>query len=353
MRRCMNKCLNKCMNKCMNSYANSPIRRITLLGASVSGALCLAFIAPPTTTAMPVEQTTSDTSAAPTCSVTHTWTKLRPFDAPPPENEREGELEQLGRLLYASVNIDLDEVTLHDALCALTSDLGLDMMVFEMDPTATDLRAGFNGEQRLSLSLTNVNGRTAIETMLALTAPNCTWQLHNGRIEVGPEKQLARKEARTLRMYPVGDLSIEPQDAPGIGQTPKRTPAETIGEIVRMVTSHCEPQAFYPVATAETETVDGRVAVKTPTLPKSPNSHDGHPTSATVPTARTKLAATRNLDPFCGPVFIEGQWASIRVENNVLHVIAPNFVHRAICGYKEPLAPRAQAPLAPPIGPAK
>jgi hypothetical protein len=52
-------------------------------------------------------------------------------------------------------------------------------------------------------------------------------------------------------------------------------------------------------------------------------------------------------------VFIEGQWASIRVENNVLHVTAPNFVHRAICGYKEPLAPRAQAPFALPIAPAK
>lgn len=273
------------------------------------------------------------------------WTKTRAADAPPLETADDRGREQIGRLVHSKVTLEFDEVTVREALRALRRELGLNMTVFTRDPSGRSERPGFDGEQRVSLALSEVDGRAALESIIAFADKDVTWQLHNGVIEVGPRAHLARDEARETRVYETADLALDPPDyeapaAPGgAGRAiQRRNSDEVIGELVKMIVLHCEPQAFEPPPPVRLEEETGSIV---PTQHTTPSGNGGGRGGTGRKSPNT--GATANFDPAEAQVFVQGRWASISAKDNNLAVLAPDFVHRAIGGYPTPIPPPRRA----------
>lgn len=271
------------------------------------------------------------------------WVKTRAADAPPVETVEDRGREQVGRLLFSKVTLEFEEVTLREALRALRRELGLNMTVFLADPSGKTQRPGFDGEQLVSLSLREVDGRAALEALLAFAGKEGTWQLHNGVIEVGPRAHLARQEAREARFYDTSDLAIDPPDweapmSPGGAprELQRRTSDEVIGEVARMIVTHCEPDAFLPEPEMRFDEATGRMVPRQHTTPSGNGAGRGGSGRKSPNTQ-----ATANFDPADAQVFVKGRWASIQMKDNKLAILAPDFVHRAINGYPSPIPPPA------------
>ena len=272
------------------------------------------------------------------------WTKTRSADAPPVESAEDRGREQVGRLIYSKVTLEFEEVPLRDALRALRRELGLNMTVFLLDPSGKSQRPGFDGDQPVSLALRAVDGRTALEALTAFAGKEVTWQIHNGVIEVGPRPHLARQDAREIRVYETADLAIDPPDweydknPNGTGsaiEIQRRNSDEVIGELVKMIVTHCEPDAFLPAPATRVDEETGRVVPRLHTTPPGERKEEG-------PRRRNpNTGATANFNPEEAQVFVNGRWASIQMKDNNLAVLAPDFVHRAINGYPSPIPPPA------------
>jgi hypothetical protein len=263
------------------------------------------------------------------------WTKTRSADAPPVESAEDRGREQVGRLIYSKVTLEFEEVPLRDALRALRRELGLNMTVFLLDLSGKSQRPGFDGDQPVSLALRAVDGRTALEALTAFAGKEVTWQIHNGVIEVGPRPHLARQDAREIRVYETADLAIDPPDWE-LGKTiQRRNSDEVIGELVKMIVTHCEPDAFLPAPATRIDEETGRVVPRQHTTPPGERKEEG-------PRRRNpNTGATANFKPEEAQVFVNGRWASIQMKDNNLAVLAPDFVHRAINGYPSPIPPPA------------
>lgn len=266
------------------------------------------------------------------------WTKTRRADAPPLETAEDRGREQVGRLLFSKVTLEFEEVTLREALRALRRELGLNMVVFLADPSGKVERPGFDGEQIVSLSLRDVDGRTALEALTSIAGKEVTWQIHNGMIEVGPRAHLARPDARETRVYETTDLAIDPPDWEPRKTIQRRNSDEVIGELVKMIVTHCEPDAFLPAPATRVDEETGRVVPRQHTTPPASG---GDKKKSDGARANPNTASTANFDPEEAQVFVNGRWASIQVKDNNLAVLAPDFVHRAIDGYPAPIPPPA------------
>jgi hypothetical protein len=275
------------------------------------------------------------------------WTKTRRADAPPLETAEDRGREQVGRLLFSKVTLEFEEVTLREALRALRRELGLNMVVFLADPSGKVERPGFDGEQIVSLSLRDVDGRTVLEALTSIAGKEVTWQIHNGMIEVGPRAHLARPDARETRVYETTDLAIDPPDwkferrqngAPVAIEIQRRNSDEVIGELVRMIVTHCEPDAFLPAPARRVDEETGRVVPRQHTTPPASGGDKKKPAGAR---ANPNTDVTANFNPKEAQIFVNGRWASIQVKDNNLAVLAPDFVHRAIDGYPAPIPPTA------------
>lgn len=271
------------------------------------------------------------------------WTRTRSADAQRPETAEDRGREQVGRLLYSKVTLEFEEVPLREALRALRRELGLNMMAFLADPSGKTQRPGFDGEQLVSLALREVDGRAALEALIAFAGKEVTWQLHNGVIEVGPRSHLARQEAREARVYDTSDLAIDPPDwkaprSPGGAprELQRRTSDEVIGELARMIVTHCEPDAFLPEPDTRFDEATGRMVPRQHTMPSGDGAGRG---GAGRKSPNTQ--ATANFDPADAQVFVTGRWASIQMKDNKLAILAPDFVHRAINGCPTPIPPPA------------
>lgn len=284
----------------------------------------------------------------PVIEITRVWTKTRPADAsePLPSDAETQTREQLGRLVYSRIDVELDEVTLHDAFRALRRELGLNMIVFEIDPRGRSNRPGIDGEQLVQLGLKGVTGRALLEALCAQAGKGVTWQIRAGIIEVGPKAHLAREEACETRSYYTADLAIDPPDykSEGIGTLGiqsynRRDSDENIGELVRMIVTQCEPEAFEPAPPRTVEDSSGRVVPVQHTTPPEPPKKGARDDSTGRKSPNTK--ATANFDPELAQIFVNGQWASIQAKDNNLMIHAPDFVHRAIGGYPRPIPPPA------------
>lgn len=287
----------------------------------------------------------------PVLELRNEWTKTRSADAPSPETQEERGREQIGRLVYSKLTLEIEDVPLRDALRALRRELGLNMVLFTAEPAkdaaskaeGQSLRPGFDGDQTVSITLSEVDGRAALEALLAFAGSDTTWQLHNGIVEIGPRSQLARPEARETRVYDTTDLAIDPPDwrpgrQPNGGsravELQRRNSDEVIGELVGMIVAHCEPDAFLP---APPETGDPASGPRGPMRHSTPSSDGGGRGGAGRRSPNSP--ATANFDPAEAQVFVRGRWASIQAKDNKLAVTAPDFVHRAIDGYPNPIAP--------------
>ncbi len=272
------------------------------------------------------------------------WTKTRPADAPSPETMEDRRLEQLGRLVHSEVTCTFEEVRLVDALRAMRRELKLNMMVFTADPTGRSPVPGIDGELLVDLEFRKVKGLALLEALCAVAGADCTWQIHNGVIEVGPKRSLARQEARETRVYDTTDLAIDPPDWEGPGspggasrEIQRRNSDAVIGELARMIATHCEPDAFLPETDARIDEATGRVVPRQHTTPSGSGAGRGGSGRKNPNTQ-----ASANYDPEQAQVFVTGRWASIQAKDGKLAILAPDFVHRTIDGYGVPIPPPAE-----------
>ena len=304
-------------------------------------ALCSALSAQIDTSASPTTSVRPTTSMRPTTSaeteastsVRVEWTSTRPTDAPTPTDDATRRREQLGRLAFARVTIEAEEVPLRDVLRSLRKALGINLMFFESRSAGGNLVRGLDGDAPIELMLSDVDGYTVLDALAALAGPDATWQLNGSVVEFGLKSHLARDEARRTEVIEAGDLShIAPDVRPGDhGESYNRLDgSEVLADLIRLVTTHCEPRAF--------EAAPERV-------------HDAAPTGAASGPNRSNpnTAAWRNLDPRVGPVYVHGRWASIQSRDTQLVVTAPDFVLRRIVGYPSPLPPRQLPPSQRPV----
>ncbi len=274
----------------------------------------------------------------PQCSITAIFVETRSADSSPLETEAERAREQLGKLLYSRCDVVVDEAPMRDVLRALRRAIGINLVVFELGGGMP----GIDPDQPVSLQLENASGLEVLEALAGMTGLNCTWQLHNATVEFGPKATLAREEARYPKLYETGDLAIDAPDykAKGIGvigvqSYNRRDSDEIIGELVRMIVSHCEPEAFRPAPPAMVEDANGNLVIVKHTTPTG---------KGTSPKANPNTTASQNFDPSAAVVYATGQWASIQAKDNNIIVHGPDFVHRTIDGYPKPIPPRAAEP---------
>lgn len=273
--------------------------------------------------------------AAPAPTVERRWIRTRE-PGQRVESAEERSLEQLGRLVFSRVDLEADGVPLREVLKALRKSLGINLVVYERDPTGRSKRDGIDADVPVSISLSDVEGRAALATLLGFAGNDVTWQLRDGIVEVGPKEVLARPDARRTALYDVTDISLDPPDFDVTNPyAPRKTLDHTAGEILRMIAAQCEPRAFDPVEpAADGETTPAGGGRAGPARHASPGGRVRSGPNTT---------ATRNFDPSLGPIFIEGRWASVQLKQKHLVVHAPDFVHRAIDGYPAAIPPPAPA----------
>ncbi|MFZ9881904.1 MAG: hypothetical protein ACO3QC_10935 [Phycisphaerales bacterium] len=313
--------------------------------------LCAAMVAstpPPTVATDAVAQDASkapsDTIAAtapqaeaPRVRVSCRWTKCAHPDSPEPRDADERNRAQLGRLLFARVLLECDGASAEEALDALRAALGLNLVIHRAGRNGLDLSKGIDPSIELDLALRDIDGRAALETIAALCGNDVTWQLRDGMVEFGPKRTLAREPAQERRIYDLTDQSLIAPDyqyVAGGASLDRISVTEAAGELMRVIAMECEPEAFEPKPPE---------AGREPTTPRKP--------VAQAPGAATKAREkadepdhTANFDPRYGPMLVKGKWSTMQLRGTQLIVRAPDFVHRAIVGYGEPIPPKADAP---------
>ena len=266
-------------------------------------------------------------------AISATWTETRPDDSEDPDTPLERGVEQIGRLLLSKVDIEVDDARVSDVLRVLRRKLGLNTLVFELDPRVHTLSQGVDGERRITMSLYEVDGRTALESVLSLAGEHLTWQIHNGVVEIGPKAHLAREQAQRVEEYDITAISVnipkfrfEGHEVRG-RRLSERDQSTLTGELMRLISNTCEPEAWSPAPVRLQTRPDGTL------IPVPP------PVAPTI--GGKNLMASLNFDADAGPLFVNGQWATMQASGGLITVRAPDFVHRRIMGYGQMLAPKA------------
>jgi len=265
-------------------------------------------------------------------NVSARFVETRPADAPPAATESDRVAEQLGKLVFARVDIEAERASLRDVLRAFRKALGLNMVVFEQHVQGGTVTGGIDGEQLIDIALTDTDGYGVLDTLSSLAAGDCTWQINRGVVEFGPKSQLARVDARRTEVVEAADLSLIPPDYEGqlgklgVQSYNRLDTDEVLADLIRAISTHCEPAAFEP----------------DPEVPSNP------PPGVTRVRVNPSTNAWRNLDPRIGPVYIHGKWASVQTKNTQLMLVAPDFVMRKVLGYPKPLPPREATPAVAP-----
>jgi hypothetical protein len=281
--------------------------------------------------------------AAPLLRVTNAWTETRPTTAPAAATDEDRTREQVGRLVFSRMSIESEGAPLRAVLREVRRALGVNMIVFEARADGGTLESGIDGERAIDLAMTDTDGLAVLEALAALADADATWQVNRGTIEFGPKSVLARVEARRSAVVEVGDLALVPPDfkSGGIGvlgvESSNRLDSdEVLADLVRTISTHCEPSAFEPdperphdaTALGNRQILAGNRATTTQSRTRhNPNTN-----------------AWRNLDPSIGPVFVHGRWASVQTRDTALALVGPDFVLRKVLGYPTPLPPREAAP---------
>ncbi len=270
----------------------------------------------------------------------------------------------LGRLLLSRVDITAEDATTSTAIRALADAIGVNISVkFDID---------FVDDTPIFLELKDVDGRTALEAIIALAASSggadATWQLRRGIVEIGSKPFLARSSGRRAEVYEIPDLTF---DVPTFRSDDPRQGASMIrggsmGAMAGAVAHHPNPELLRRKSPIELaaflmHTIVGQVESESwDPKPEGDGTKGTKAPPATTPSGsmpgstNALTNADRNLDPGEGPLFVRGKWASMDYlgQKKSLVVTAPDFVHRGIGGYPPPLpvagGPRVPASDAPP-----
>ncbi|MBM4113705.1 MAG: hypothetical protein FJ253_10125, partial [Phycisphaerae bacterium] len=113
----------------------------------------------------------------------------------------------LGALLYTDLTVDFRKQTARECVDYFKSVLGV--TVVARYTTDKDASTGIDPEQEVELSMTGP-ALTVLERMLeqfGTDGAQCTWQLRDGFIEIGPKERLLK--SKEVRLYAVRDLLFE------------------------------------------------------------------------------------------------------------------------------------------------
>ena len=201
----------------------------------------------------------------------------------------------------------------------------------------------------IDLQLHNVGAVEVLETILGFSfaAGSPTWQVRDGILEVGPKDRLAIRTRPMTRVIDVTEMLLEPpyfvspepfwqamsnNQNPNLASRPdplsktiRRQPREIGAELIRSIVDGVEPEAWNPVTDEDRES-----GLSDPVDPRDPFAGRNLDPRATHPTTNT-----------LAPIFVQGRWASIKLQGKSLIVRGPAFVMRGIEGLPKAVPPPA------------
>lgn len=224
----------------------------------------------------------------------------------------------LGQLIHTQLNVEFDQTPLRDALNEIGQALGIVIVArFRSDVEPNGLDAEFP----LTLNLERMIALDVLKLVLDISCSDqdCTWQLRDGFVEVGPKSRLSVPAARVTRTYPVQDLLYVPPKFTG---APNLNLAQPTGQWWQQDFGAFNRYQNYqqPIGTGSVQPDPNDVA------------------------AQLLYTITNSIEPSAWDVN-GGTIARISITTGgELVVTAPDYIQRAVGGYPMPPRPRpAQA----------
>ena len=277
----------------------------------------------------PVAQ--GDASAAPEKAPKKPLVEIAPIQEHPISTEETEASYVVGVLVHTPLNVNFDNTPARDAFNAVIETIDLPIVVryaSEAQPI------GIDPDLPLTIEFRNRRALLVLETMIDLAAgtEDCTWQIRNGYVEIGPKTLLNAQAARSSRVYLVADLLLEPPhfgNAPaaglmGLGVSSRRIEWDLSNLVIfdGQPINLSRPEAHRPY-----RMVGDR-----------PRQGFGHRKTPEEVAEELVLAIAGTVEPRAWDVN-GGQIATIRYFQHGLIINAPDYIHRQVGGYPTPMSP--------------
>jgi hypothetical protein len=234
-----------------------------------------------------------------------------------------------GALLYTQVSVGFDQTPARKAINELRAALGVPLIGRYRDD---QLGYGLDPASPITLHMTKVPALDVLKEILAQCeqdAGECTWQIRKGFIEASTKTRLSVPAAREMRTYYIADVIM---DIPRrVGEERKRREQIAL-DVIQEVVENVEPDAWDYGQVDYYDPED--LAVRYATAPESRETGGGDGEAGGEPDA----AAARPEPPlrrYVSPRKI----AIIRYWRDLLIIHAPDYIHREIGGYPDPIPP--------------
>lgn len=269
-----------------------------------------------------------------------------------PDADRDAVTARLyGALLYTKVSVDFNEMPAREAIGVLHAALGV-----PLTGRFDDDRPGHGIDPTTPITL-HVSEAPALDVLEEISAQcahdvgECTWQIRKGFIEFGTKRRLSVPAAREARTYYIADVIIDiprpggEEDQPRVAERRRREEValDLIGEIVENIEpdtwdygqiDYYEPEDLamrYEIGSGERKDEKGGEAGPAPGA--APGPPGAEPTEARDAAPPRRYVSPRKI-------------AIIRYWRDVLIIHAPDYIHRQIGGYPEPIPPPGAEPAA-------
>lgn len=121
--------------------------------------------------------------------------------------------KMLGVLLYTDLTVRFEDTPAREAIKYLKTLLGINIVGrYNDDRVAT----GIDPDAMINVDVENKPALTVLEMILDQCGgelgdeEDCTWQLRDGFVEIGPKERLGARRGQEIRYYPIRDLLFEP-----------------------------------------------------------------------------------------------------------------------------------------------
>ena len=260
--------------------------------------------------------------AAPVCAQSEPPVRDRTLPTLQTTDDALARSRMYGTLVYTVLSVDHKATPARAAFKSLEADLRIPFIVrYADDP----LGHGIDPETPIMLQMQSRPALEILEAMLAQcgtpTDP-CTWQLRKAFVELGTKMRLSLAAARTTRLYDIVDLKMH------IPEDPYDRAQPDIGalDVIQKICENVEPGVWdYGQTTGQEPATPGWSA---------PVSRAAETAPAPKPSAPGR--AGRYVPP--------AKIAIIRYWRDVLIVHAPDYKHRQINGYPDPIRPDTPTP---------
>ncbi|MCA9290971.1 MAG: hypothetical protein KDA25_07575 [Phycisphaerales bacterium] len=251
-----------------------------------------------------------------------------PTEAPRALSTRERVLQTV---LHRTVDVDFNHTPVRDAFETLQTMVDLQIVVRYADDAVGH---GIDPDTPIVLDVRHLPLVDVIERMLEQceAVEPCTWQIRRSYLEIGTKARLGLPAAQEIRAYPIDDVLFQ---APRYDNAPQFWLESGYG--------------YYPPAGAYGRTYAPSSIRPSVNRPVGPGQTYGSTLGAVVPSTADRDDRAQSvmdlITDLIEPQAWEangGTWATLRYQDGVLIVRAPDFVHRQIGGYPH-VAPPAPA----------